>query len=81
MSGADDVASALVKQREVDKILRAGGFVLRKWTSNEPDLLSHLPPFDLAARRNFDNAEPSFHILGLAWQAESDCFVFSLRDV
>ena len=81
MSGADDVASALVKQREVDELLRAGGFVLRKWTSNKPDFLSHLPPSDLAAGKNFDNAEPSFHMLGLAWQAESHCFVFSRRDV
>ena len=70
------MASALVKQREVNELLRAGGFVLRKWTSNEPDLLSHLPPSDLAAGRNFDNAEPSFHMLGLAWQAEGESFVF-----
>ena len=55
--------------------------MLRKWTLNEPDLLSHLPPSDLAAGRHFDNAEPSFHMLGLAWQAESDSFVFLLSDV
>ena len=81
ISGPDDVASAVIKQREIDGLLRASGFLLRKWTSNEPDLLSHLPPYDLAAGRHFDNAEPSFHMLGLAWQTGSDCFVFSLRDV
>lgn len=68
LSGADDVAAALVKQSELVGLLKAG-------------VLSHL---SLSLRASGTSCtiplEASFHMLGLSWHAESDCFALPLKN-
>jgi hypothetical protein len=47
ITGTDDVDTALSMQQDFMDMLRKGGFNLRKWSSNHPALLSHLPPEDV----------------------------------
>ena len=43
LTGADSIPEAIHLQRQLKKLFYKGGFVLRKWNSNEPEVLNHLP--------------------------------------
>ena len=78
ISGADTVSAALHIQKELLSLLKAGGFKLRKWTSNAPELLATLPLDYVAVNPELScNFEGTFSLLGLKWQTTSDCFLFS----
>ncbi|XP_046745774.1 uncharacterized protein LOC124411010 [Diprion similis] len=79
LSGADDITSALIKQNELIELLKAGGFTLRKWTSNTPELLEHLTPEVRATTTSIVWQPETFHMLGLSWQSSSDSFLFQLN--
>ncbi|XP_071574141.1 uncharacterized protein [Temnothorax nylanderi] len=77
--GADSIKEAQQKVDHLDQLCMAGGFVLKKWMSNHPDVLEYIP-----AERKITSHSISFnegntvHILGLSWNAVSDSFEFSL---
>ena len=78
ISGADTVSAALHIQKELLSLLKAGGFKLRKWASNVPELLATLPLDYVAVSPELScNFEGTFSLLGLKWQTTSDCFLFS----
>lgn len=78
--GAEDEEDAAELQGQLIKLLRLGGFELRKWVSNSPHLLQHLPedhrevPVFLQSTQ-----EPHFSILGLKWSSSTDTFTFNLN--
>jgi hypothetical protein len=80
ITGSDTVTGALKLKEQLIQLLRRGGFELRKWTSNCPDLLHTLPsshrdnPVFLEATN-----EPHFSILGLHWSPDSDKFSYHLN--
>lgn len=43
LTGFDDVSTAMRGQDQLRKLMNAGGFELKKWTSNSSELLGHLP--------------------------------------
>ena len=43
LDGGDSVAEAIKLQAEMQELFELGGFVLRKWKSNEPVVLTQLP--------------------------------------
>ena len=43
LTGADSIPEAIHVQRQLQELFHKGGFVLRKWNSNEPEVLNHLP--------------------------------------
>ena len=43
LTGASDSNSALHLQQQLTKLLSCGGFVLRKWNSNDPSILKESP--------------------------------------
>ncbi|XP_052747145.1 interaptin-like [Bicyclus anynana] len=63
---------------ELIALLRRGGFLLRKWSSNSLSVLKHLPDNHRETPLEFDD-ETSFSIkvLGLQWSPASDSFSFS----
>ncbi|XP_076679541.1 uncharacterized protein LOC143374875 [Andrena cerasifolii] len=78
ISGADTISAALHIQKELLSLLKAGGFKLRKWASNSPELLKTLPLDYVATTPELScNFEGTFSLLGLKWQTTSDCFLFS----
>ncbi|UYV67935.1 hypothetical protein LAZ67_5002542, partial [Cordylochernes scorpioides] len=59
-------------------LLSAGGFELRKWTSNVPDVLSLLPNHLKSTNTNigFEESKEFVNVLGLQWQPRTDGFTF-----
>ncbi|XP_076301661.1 uncharacterized protein LOC143219643 [Lasioglossum baleicum] len=78
LSGASTIDEALEVQKQLIAALKAGGFTLRKWTSNEPRLLDHLSAEHIASSgdRPIENL---FTLLGLRWQSAGDFFLFDLK--
>lgn len=84
----DDVAyscrsleDAQVAKTQLIALFKRGGFHLRKWTSNQTQLLTDLPSEDcLAGAVSLDNSEPSVQkVLGLKWDPSSDTFLFDIQ--
>ena len=43
LTGATDSESALLLQQQLTELFARGGFVLRKWNSNDPSVLEKIP--------------------------------------
>lgn len=79
VTGADSVQDAQVICREVSDILREGCFDLRKWCSNQPEILSEIglshSAFDV-----FDfSSDGRMKTLGLTWACQADCLVYNIN--
>jgi hypothetical protein len=79
LSGADDLESASLKQEQLTRILRAGCFELRKWASNRPELLEHIPQAwqQLGNQRSL-KLDEHIRTLGLVWDPIQDRFSFQV---
>lgn len=80
MSGAHDLQYATKKISEIIGVLHEGGFVLRKWASNENDVLKDVPQRDREISENklipFDT---TIKTLGLHWYPKEDAFYFNVK--
>ncbi|KAB0798698.1 hypothetical protein PPYR_09691 [Photinus pyralis] len=77
LSGADDLPTAFVIQEQLINLLKAGGFALRKWTSNNRSLVDRLPA-DMVAQSNLNwQSSPVYKMLWLTWQPDADHFIFN----
>lgn len=45
-SGCDSVEMAIRLQKEIKEVLSSGGFPIRKWMSNNHEVLEHIPEHD-----------------------------------
>ncbi|XP_028157810.1 uncharacterized protein LOC114350993 isoform X2 [Ostrinia furnacalis] len=79
--GFDSFDVAQEAKTQLIKLFNLGRFELRKWVSNEPQLLSDLPiELHLQGSVSLDQAEPSpLKVLGLKWDPSSDSFLFSVK--
>ncbi|XP_055605651.1 uncharacterized protein LOC129753827 [Uranotaenia lowii] len=70
-----DIAIRL--RKEMDELMSRGGFSLRKWCSNFPEVLEGVPPENLA-HPSTENPEPGevVKVLGISWEPEHDLFCF-----
>lgn len=86
----DDVISGLNSYEEAQRaktqlidVFKRGGFLLRKWVSNVPQLLSDLRPEDClsgSVNLQLDKVENPIHkVLGLKWDQSSDAFFFEIE--
>ncbi|XP_076238654.1 uncharacterized protein LOC143181881 [Calliopsis andreniformis] len=78
--GAPD--KLLLKQirKQTCELLQQGGFNLRKWAGNSPDLLGNIPHSSHSHAVDldlFDNSE--LKVLGLRWIPSGDFFYFNLQ--
>jgi len=80
-AGADSTTDVLKLQSDLISILSRAGLELKKWSSNEPDVLNAVPvdhcvsyphPFDA------DN-DSGIKVLGLQWRPTDDSFSCALR--
>ena len=80
MSGGTDIAEALEKQTQVIKLLKNGGFTLRKWASNESEALQNIPKeyTELQGNKTID-FDPTIKTLGLNWNFEADTFSYKVK--
>ncbi|XP_071581890.1 uncharacterized protein [Temnothorax nylanderi] len=78
--GADTVREAELVVQQVDHLCMAGGFPLRKWISNNSDILKFIPldhRIDVHSIQIDDST--LVHALGLCWQPSTDQFHFTLN--
>ncbi|XP_032687426.1 uncharacterized protein LOC116851764 [Odontomachus brunneus] len=77
---ADDKVLARQTREQVVSLLKKGGFVLRKWASNLPELLDEIDATDHGRAQNRDLREDeSLKILGLTWRPDRDIFQFTVK--
>lgn len=76
VSGSDNVQNAIDLRNELISLLNKGGFELRKWASNEPEILEGIP-IEHQLMQSFSFTDGEFmKILGLCWNPNIDTFSF-----
>ena len=78
LSRAGSIERALAIQTELIGLLQTAGFQLRKWTSNNLDLIKALPPDYRESKDELVFEAESYQIkaLGISWQPVTDTFHF-----
>ncbi|XP_045473996.1 uncharacterized protein LOC123680245 [Harmonia axyridis] len=83
LTGCSSESEALELRKQVQDLLMAGGFELRKWATNHLPLLDGIPSDHRRESSSIDplllDREPSLKILGLGWNPASDHFFYSVR--
>ncbi|XP_071632793.1 uncharacterized protein [Temnothorax longispinosus] len=78
--GEDTVQKASKVVEQVDKLCMAGGFPLKKWVSNEPEVISCIESDRKLDTSSVQIDESSMiHTLGLSWNPLIDQFKFTLN--
>lgn len=80
-AGADSTTDVLKFQSNLISILSRAGLELKKWSSNEPDVLNAVPADHCVNYpHSFDAADDSgIKVLGLQWHPTNDSFSCALR--
>ena len=80
--GTDDIDDAISLAQELSDLLIAGGFPLRKWSANHPDLLKHLPVewLDASPETSQSLLDEESKLLGILWNSYTDYLSF-LSDI
>lgn len=82
VTGCEDTETALVTQNQLIGIMSTGGFELRKWASNDPNVLAGVPEEHRATPNLSFDSDPHFiKILGLAWNSSQDVFMYQSNPV
>ena len=82
LTDAQDSTSALLLQQRLTKLFSLGGFVLRKWNSNDLCVLKEIPK-DLRDSREvhtFKEDNKSSRALGIEWNIASDRLHLNISD-
>lgn len=77
VSGSPSIEVALATQQQLIELFAKGGFELRKWAANHPNLLKHLSEDQSQIPIPFDN-DIAVKILGLQWIPATDSFSYSV---
>lgn len=80
-TGCDSLETAELAKNQLIALFKLGGFHLRKWVSNNAQLLSDLPSQDcLTGSVSLDSSESStLKVLGLQWNPSLDAFFFEIK--
>lgn len=80
MSGCDTIDEAKEIQTQLIEMLKAGGFALKKWSSNSTEVVRNVPEDYRESKflLNIDT-DDSIKSLGLHWQPASDIFSFKVN--
>lgn len=83
LTRADSVEEAITLQKQLQELFSCGGFVLRKWNSNHPRVLRHIPLDlrDSQASNPLLSAEEYSKTLGIEWSSTSDQFRLTIADL
>lgn len=75
LGGAESVEAAKALIQELQKLMSAGGFELRKWASSHPEVLAAMPDELRVSSLSYSlDAKSSQNILGLCWNLTEDAF-------
>ncbi|XP_037932583.1 uncharacterized protein LOC119667365 [Teleopsis dalmanni] len=79
LHGADSLRTLLETQSQLNKILTASGFKLRKWCANHTSLLQGIPHDDLEVNLDLENNNDTTKTLGLSWCPKSDSLCVKVK--
>ncbi|XP_062541223.1 uncharacterized protein LOC134209258 [Armigeres subalbatus] len=82
IGGASSVGNATQLREDLTKLMSKGGFVLRKWCSNCPEVLKDVPADQLGTHLSitFDlNPDEEVKTLGITWEPRSDQLRFDME--
>ncbi|XP_029166209.1 uncharacterized protein LOC114937015 [Nylanderia fulva] len=79
VTGADNLDDAINLQTELRNLCMAGGFPLRKWASNNPDVLTGVPQEHRLQQGPHSWDDESHSTLGLRWHPQEDRFAFTIH--
>lgn len=75
----NSVEEALVLQQQLQQLLEKGGFLLRKWRTNSPEVLNQIPENlreDISVQI-MPSCNEFPKTLGIRWDSSQDKFYFS----
>ncbi|XP_071582334.1 uncharacterized protein [Temnothorax nylanderi] len=78
-TGADSIPGAIALQTELCELCMAGGFPLRKWSSNYKEALTGIPLEHRQFQEPHSWQNESQTTLGLLWYPSEDCFAFMIH--
>lgn len=80
VTGAHTLPDALALRQELVQLLRLGGFELRKWYSNRPEILEGIPDEHQNHPLSFYPLEDnSLKVLGVLYDASRDVFTYAVK--
>lgn len=80
LSGGDTIDGVVDLCKEVDSILSSAKFYLRKWQSNNKEILSKITDAtDTSNNNNIDFSSSSSKTLGLLWVCDADTLSYSIN--
>ena len=79
MKSASNVEKAVGLWHDLTELLALVGMKIRKWCSNEPDVLRDIPVEDRAGNIHLEDGNmPTIKTLGVLWKSKEDVFTFQL---
>ncbi|XP_058121737.1 uncharacterized protein LOC131285091 [Anopheles ziemanni] len=79
LTGADDQTDAIEIVSQVTEMLQSAGLSLKKWASNTPEVLSRIPPEDVAILPTYELRDAQcVSTLGLVWEPALDLLRFRI---
>ncbi|XP_062538203.1 uncharacterized protein LOC134206491 [Armigeres subalbatus] len=82
LTGANTIEALVEASTQLDGLLKRGGFTLRKWSSNNPSILAHLPESLKEDQTSLElDRSDSIKTLGLLWFPVADEFGFKVPDL
>lgn len=80
LSGSHSISKAMQLQADLISLLKSGGFNLRKWSSNKPELRQVAEGLTAETNQEFTFKYPeSTKTLGLSWNPQEDLFSFKIK--
>ncbi|XP_065178250.1 uncharacterized protein LOC135808925 [Sycon ciliatum] len=77
MDSVSTIAEGVALYKSVTAAWKGAGMAVRKWLSNAPELLGHIPREDQATQLSLNGDGPSqIKTLGISWLSDSDMFSF-----
>ncbi|XP_053968620.1 uncharacterized protein LOC128870048 [Anastrepha ludens] len=81
ISGGDSIEEVIQMKQEIRQLLLRGGFPIRKWCSNEVDVLKDEDESNCEKFIKFHDGTDVTKALGLVWERISDNFLFSFTPI
>ena len=80
LTGAEDIDSAIVLQKQLHSLFACGGFVLRKWNSSDPSVLASIPSElrETSDVHPISDSNDYTRTLGVKWNTTEDSFYVSV---
>ncbi|XP_075157831.1 uncharacterized protein LOC142231097 [Haematobia irritans] len=78
ISGGNSVEEVIEIRKQITELLKRGNFEIRKWCTNDSDVLDGVPATDRETFLKFHDGTDITKTLGLVWDPRSDSFIFAL---